>query len=46
MSKIDAEDVGKEGQAEVEVKPGDTVGEGTILTNGVVPLTPGPDADV
>lgn len=46
MSKIDAEDVGKEGQAELEVKPDDTAGEGTVITNGTVPLTPSPDTDV
>jgi trehalose 6-phosphate synthase len=46
MSKIDAGDVSKEGQAELEVKPGDTAGEGTVITNGTVPLSPGPDTDV
>lgn len=46
MSKIDTEDVGKEGQAELEVKPDDTAGEGTVIANGTVPLTPGPETDV
>ncbi|TFK40150.1 alpha,alpha-trehalose-phosphate synthase TPS1 subunit [Crucibulum laeve] len=42
MSKIDVEDVGKEGQAELAVKGDDEAGKGTEIVNGAVPMAPSP----